>query len=458
MVDKQSSSLVLPIIALSSFLGTFLISAVNIALPSIGLQFELSPVMLSWIVTAFLLSTAMFLLPVGRWADSKGIRKVYKIGIVLFTLATLLIPLSPSGSWMIGLRFLQGIGAAFMNTTGQAILVSGYPVQQRGRVLGISVSATYMGLAMGPFIGGYLTQYAGWPALFWLSGGVGIVVCFIAFRFLGRDLKPEEPTQRPHLRGVLFYMAGLTALVYGSARIPDSTGWILMVAGVVSIVLFIRFESKSQSPVIDIKLFTHNRLFGFSNLAALINYSATTAIVFFLSLYLQQVQGFQPRVAGLILVAQPIMMSLFSPLVGRLSDRVQPRYLASAGMAMCSVGLGAFALLGESTPVGVIVAILLWEGIGFALFSSPNMNTIMSSVEKRNLGVASGTAASMRVVGQIVSMTVVTLLFSLFFGEKLMNEVPNTQFLKAMKWGFTIFAALGFSGIYFSLNRGRLNR
>ena len=253
-------------------------------------------------------------------------------------------------------------------------------------------------------------------------------------------------------------MAGLTALVYGSARIPDSTGWILMVAGVVSIVLFIRFESKSQSPVIDIKLFTHNRLFGFSNLAALINYSATTAIVFFLSLYLQQVQGFQPRVAGLILVAQPIMMSLFSPLVGRLSDRVQPRYLASAGMAMCSVGLGAFALLGESTPVGVIVAILLWEGIGFALFSSPNMNTIMSSVEKRNLGVASGTAASMRVVGQIVSMTVVTLLFSLFFGEKLMNEVPNTQFLKAMKWGFTIFAALGFSGIYFSLNRGRLNR
>ena len=317
------------------------------------------------------------------------------------TIAILPVIALTTGTWLVVLRFVQGIGAAFMNTTGQAILVAAYPPQQRGRVLGISVSATYMGLAMGPFVGGYLTQYAGWTTIFWVSGVLGVAANLFSFRYLGADTK----------------------------------------------------EVHAKAPVFDIRMFTHNRLFAYSNLAALINYSATTAIVFYLSFYLQQVQGFVPRVAGLILVAQPLMMSLFSPLVGRLSDKVQPRYLATAGMAMCSLGLVAFSFLSQTTPIAIVVAILIWEGIGFALFSSPNMNTIMSSVDKRNLAIASGTAASMRVVGQIVSMSVVTVLFSVIFGEKLMHEVTNLQFLKAMKWGFTIFAALGVAGIYFSIRR-----
>lgn len=401
MTDSRRTIAILPVIALTSFMGTFLISSVNIALPAIGRDFELSPVMLSWVVTSFLLSTALFLLPVGLWADRTGVKKVYQYGLLIFTITTFLIPLSATGTWLVVLRFVQGIGAAFMNTTGQAILVAAYPPQRRGRVLGISVSATYMGLAMGPFVGGYLTQYAGWTTIFWVSGVLGVAANLFSFRYLGTDPK----------------------------------------------------DVHTSAPVFDIRMFTHNRLFAYSNLAALINYTATTAIVFYLSFYLQQVQGFVPRVAGLILVAQPLMMSLFSPLVGRLSDKVQPRYLATAGMAMCSLGLVAFSFLSETTPIAIVVAILIWEGIGFALFSSPNMNTIMSSVEKRNLAIASGTAASMRVVGQIVSMSVVTVLFSVIFGEKLMHEVTNLQFLKAMKWGFSIFAALGVAGIYFSIRR-----
>lgn len=401
MTDSRRTIAILPVIALTSFMGTFLISSVNIALPAIGRDFELSPVMLSWVVTSFLVSTALFLLPVGVWADRTGVKRVYQYGLLIFTITTFLIPLSATGTWLVVLRFVQGIGAAFMNTTGQAILVAAYPPQQRGRVLGISVSATYMGLAMGPFVGGYLTQYAGWTTIFWVAGVLGVAANLFSFRYLGADTK----------------------------------------------------EVHATAPVFDIRMFTHNRLFAYSNLAALINYSATTAIVFYLSFYLQQVQGFVPRVAGLILVAQPLMMSLFSPLVGRLSDKVQPRYLATAGMAMCSLGLVAFSFLSETTPIAIVVAILIWEGIGFALFSSPNMNTIMSSVDKRNLAIASGTAASMRVVGQIVSMSVVTVLFSVIFGEKLMHEVTNLQFLKAMKWGFTIFAALGVAGIYFSIRR-----
>jgi MFS family permease len=325
-------------------------------------------------------------------------------------------------------------------------------------VLGISVSAVYMGLALGPFAGGYLTQYTGWTTIFWISGLLGVVANIIAFKYLGNDQTIQKPAQKADFKGVIFYMLGLVALVYGSSHIPGLSGWIIMLSGVTGLLLFWYIESRASNPVFDTKLFTHNKLFAFSNLAALINYTATTAIVFFLSLYLQQVQGFPPRTAGLILVAQPIMMSVFSPLVGRLSDKIQPRYLASMGMAMCSIGLFVLSQFDENTPVWTIVTVLLWEGIGFALFSSPNMNTIMSSVEKSSLGIASGTAASMRVVGQIISMTIVTLLFSVLFDGKMMADVSGESFLTAMHWGFGIFGILGIIGIYFSFNRGKVVR
>jgi MFS family permease len=235
-------------------------------------------------------------------------------------------------------------------------------------------------------------------------------------------------------------------------------GWLLMGGGALSLLVFWFFESRSKWPVFNTRLFTRNRLFAFSNLAALINYSATFAIVFLLSLYLQKIQSFSPRQAGSILIAQPVMMALFSPFAGRLSDRVQPRYLASLGMTMCSIGLVAFALLSENSPVWLIVGLLLWEGLGFAFFSSPNMNTIMSSVEKSQYGQASGSAATMRVVGQMVSMIIATLFFSWLFGAQKVDEVQAPLFLKAMRWAFLSFSAIGIAGIYFSFNRGRMNR
>lgn len=451
--------LILAIVASTSFMGTFLISSVNIALPAIGKEFGLNSVSLSWVVTSFLLSTAMFLLPVGRWADMTGIRKIYKIGLIIFTLTSLLTPFAGSGTWLIILRFMQGIGAAFTSTTGQAILVSAFPPQNRGRVLGISVSTVYLGLAVGPFAGGMLTQYAGWSSIFWVASFLGLIATIIAFSFLGKDNPLEKATSiKPDLKGITFYMLGLLALVYSSSQIPSVIGWLLMVVGILFLYLFWVFESRSAMPLIDTKLFSNNRLFAFSNIAALVNYTATSAIVFFMSLYLQKILDFPPRVAGLILIAQPVVMSAFSPVVGRLSDKVQPRYLASIGMAMCSLGLFAFSFFNTLTPVWFIVVVLLWVGLGFAFFSSPNMNTIMSSVDKSQLGLASGTAASMRVLGQIISMTIVTLLFALLFSGKAIDIIPHHLFLKAMKLGFIIFAIGSLVGIYFSLNRGKVIR
>ncbi len=453
---KQIS--ILAIVATSSFFGTFLISSVNIALPAIEKDFGLDAVTLSWVVTSFLLSTAMFLLPVGRWGDLSGIRRLYKFGMVIFTVSSLLSGFATSGYWLIVMRFLQGIGAAFSSTTGSAILVSAFSPQHRGRVLGMSVSGVYLGLAFGPFFGGFLTQYLGWRSIFFISSGFGLLITIIGFLFLGKDEIQQKVRTKLDFKGTFFYMLGLVSLTYGSARIPQLLGWSLMGAGSVFLLVFWLLENRSENPVLETKLFTHNRLFAFSNLAALINYSATFSIIFLLSLYLQKVKGLSPRDAGSILVAQPIVMALFSPVTGRLSDKVQPRYLATAGMTMCTIGLAAFAFLSETTPITLIVILLFWLGTGFALFSSPNMNTIMSSVQKNQLGLASGSASTMRVVGQITSMTIATLFFAVLFNKQAVETVANPLFLKALKLGFITFATISLAGIYFSFNRGKMAR
>jgi EmrB/QacA subfamily drug resistance transporter len=455
--SKKQISIV-AIVAITSFMGTFLISSINIALPAIEKSFSLDAVTLSWVVTSFLLATAMFLLPVGRWGDLTGIRRIFKVGVIIFTLSSLACGFAISGAWLILFRFIQGIGAAFTSTTGPAILVSAFLPQFRGRVLGISVSAVYLGLSFGPFAGGFLTQYLGWRSIFFVASGFGIITSTVAFLFLGKDGVHSVTGKKADFRGTVFYAAGLVALVYGSARIPATFGWLLMGGGSLSLAIFWVIESRSAFPVIETKLFTRNRLFAYSNLAALINYSATFAIVFLLSLYLQKITGLSPRDAGIILVAQPIMMAVFSPFAGRLSDRIQPRYLATLGMTMCTIGLMAFAFLSSTTPIWKIVVVLIWVGLGFAFFSSPNMNTIMSSVQKNQLGLASGTSATMRVIGQITSMTIATLFFAGLFGKLSVETVSNDLFLTALKWSFMSFTLIGSAGIYFSFNRGRINR
>lgn len=453
---KQNS--ILAIVAITSFMGTFLISSVNIALPEIEKSFNLDAVQLSWVVTSFLLSSAMFLLPAGRWSDLIGIRKFFKTGIIIFTLASLASGFAPGGAWLIAFRFIQGAGAALTSTTGPAILVSAFPTQYRGRALGFSVASVYLGLAFGPFFGGIITQYAGWRSLFYISSIIGVLTAIIAFNFLGKDEASTDKKPKISFKGTLFYMPGLFAMVYGSSQIPEILGWGLMSAGFICLILFWIIESKADFPVFETKLFTKNRLFAFSNIAAMINYSATFAIVFLLSLFLQKIKALSPRDAGMILIAQPAIMAALSPVAGRLSDKIQPRFLATAGMSICTIGLVAFSFLTPTTPIWIIVSLLIMMGLGFAMFSSPNMNTIMGSVDKSQYGLASGTSATMRVLGQIVSMTIVTLFFAALFENHAVKTVPASVFMQAVKWGFACFSVICAAGIYFSFARGKVKR
>jgi EmrB/QacA subfamily drug resistance transporter len=425
-------------------------SAVNIALPAIGAEFRLGAVSLGWVTSAFLLAAAVFLLPFGRLADIVGRKRVFVAGLTVFAIATLLCAVAPSGKALIALRLVQGLGGAMIFGTGTAILTSVYPPDRLGRALGISVAAVYLGLSLGPFLGGVLTEWIGWRGIFLVTAPLALAAAaLVAVRLEGEWA--EAKGERFDLAGSFLYGGALVALMVGLARVPDPSGVALGVVGLLGLGAFIAWEDRAQSPLLELRLFHDNPVFVYSNLAALINYSATFAVPFLLSLYFQLVRGLGPEVAGLILVMQPAVQTIFSPLTGWISDRVQPRILASAGMSIIAFGLYVLAMLGEATPIGLLLGLLALLGLGFALFSSPNTNAVMSSVEPRAYGIASGTLGTMRLLGQMLSMALVLLLFSLVMGE---GSITPPLLLRSARIAFVLFAILCTAGVFASLKRG----
>jgi len=441
--------------AVGSFLTPFMGSSINVALPLIGREFALGAVLLSWVPTAFLLSAAMFLVPVGRLADIYGRKRIFFYGTAVYTLFSLLSAAAFSGVSLILFRFLQGIGGAMIFGTGVAILTSVYPPQERGKALGINVAAVYTGLSLGPFAGGLLTHYFGWRSVFLANVPLGLLVLVLVWLKLKGEWAEAKGESFDFL-GAAVYSLGLVATMYGFSELPSLTGIALVAVGVAGIVAFVAWEGRVKNPVLDVSLFKTNRVFAFSSLAALIHYSATFAVGFLLSLYLQYLKGLTPQDAGLILVAQPVVMALFSPFAGRLSDRIEPRAVASAGMGLTVAGLFALVFLTPETSFGYILAGLILLGIGFALFSSPNTNAIMGAVHRRFYGVAAGTAGTMRMIGQMLSMGIVMVIFAVLLGQARIAPQNYGQFLLGIRTAFAVFAVLCVGGIFASLARGRL--
>ncbi len=443
---------VLLVATLASFLTPFMGSAVNIALPSIGRHFGMDAVSLSWVATAYLLAAAVFLVPFGKLGDIYGRKRVFTLGMIVYTVASLVLAVSPSAAMLIAFRAVQGIGSAMIFGTAVAMLTSVFPPQERGRALGLNVAAVYLGLSLGPFLGGVLTEHFGWRSVFWLNVPLGLMVIAAVFWKLKAEWA-EARGEKFDLGGSLVYGAGLVALMYGFSLLPDLKGVWLIVAGVLGIAVFIWWETRARPPVLDMSLFRNNKPFALSNLAAFISYSATFAVTFLLSLYLQYVKDLTAQEAGLILVAQPAMQAAVSPLAGRISDRVAPRVIASTGMALTTVGLIMLVLVEQDTVTAFIVVTLVVLGLGFGLFSSPNTNAIMGAVEKRFYGVASGTLATMRLTGQMFSMGIAMLIISIFVGR--VEIVPEyfDDLVASMQVAFIVFAALCFLGIFASLAR-----
>jgi len=455
LLDSPAKRAALIVFTISSFLTPFMASAIEIALPRIGREFAIDAIFLSWLATAFLLSAAMFLVPIGRIADIHGRKRVFLIGIVLYTLFSLGCGAASSATMLVVFRVLQGIGSAMMFGTGLAILTSVFPASERGHALGINVAAVYAGLSAGPFLGGLLVEHLGWRSLFYLNLPVGIVVASLVLTKLKGEWAGARG-ERFDLAGSILYGLSLVALMYGFSRLPEPLGVGLLAGGIVGLVLFVRWELRVECPVFDMELLRSNIAFRFSNLAALINYAATFGITFLLSLYLQYVRGFGAEAAGIVLVSRPVLMVITSIYAGRLSDRIEPRVLASAGMALVTAGLVLLVFVDASTPTGYVVACLMVLGLGFGLFSSPNMNAVMSSVQGRSYGVASGTVSTMRLLGQMFSMGIVTLVLAVHMGTVRITPEVHGALVASMHTAFVIFSVLCFAGIFASLARGRI--
>jgi len=454
---STSKTVVLIAITMSSFLAPMALSSVNIALPTMAKELNMNALSLSWVATAYMVAAAMFLVPLGRLADIVGRKKIFLLGAGVFTVASFLLGVSPSTGFIIAFRAMQGIGGSMLFGTGIAILTSVYPTEERGRVFGINVAAVYLGLSAGPFLGGIFTQYVGWRSVFFMNVPLGIAILSFCIWKLREEWAHARGESYDFI-GSLIYAVMLISIMYGFSLLPKTEALLFILPGVAAMLAFVFWEKRTKSPIINMNVFMENRAFTLSNIAALISYSATYAAGFLLSLYLQHIKGLSPTGAGIILVSQPIVQALFSPLAGRVSDRVEPRLVASTGMAVTAAGLFCLALIEAATPMWIIVGDLVVLGLGFAIFSSPNTNAIMSSVETKFYGVASSVLSTMRLLGQMFSMGVAMLLFAVYMGKVEIVPLYYPLLMKSVRIAFLVFGFMCVAGIYASFARGNMRK
>jgi len=461
---------VLLVTTIGSFMAPLDGSIVTIAIPSIASSMMIGIETVVWISLAYLLVLTVLLINAGRFADLRGRKRIYIAGFIIFTTGSALCGASATGLQLVIFRALQGIGAAFIAANAPAIVTESFQSWERGKALGINAMAVYAGLTTGPVIGGILVQSFGWRAIFYVNVPIGILVASLASIRL-REKKIALVGEGFDFAGAVTLSVALASLLV-SLTFGSSFGWSsistvsLLVLAVSALLLFVYAESRmTRHPTFDLTLFTKNRLFAAANTAALLNYTAISGVTFMISIYLQDVQGFQPETAGLFLIAMSVAMALLSPLSGWMADKFGSRSLSTAGMIIVTIGLLLLSQLNAASPASDVVLRLTLLGIGFGLFSSPNTRAIMNSVGRNKLGVASGTLSTMRSTGQSIGLAMVgaviaaslppQVMLQLFTGLMTQGSAAGNDFIAGMSRLFLIAAGMSAVGTIASLVRGR---
>ncbi|MEI7857201.1 MAG: MFS transporter [Methanomicrobiales archaeon] len=453
MHEDSEKRVLLVVASLASFLVPYTVSSLNVALPAISASFDIDAVTLGWVTSAYLLTAAICIVPFGKLADMYGRKRFFILGNILFALGSLLAAVSWSGPVIITARVIQALGGAMVFSTSIAIVTSVFPPGERGRAIGIITATVYAGLSLGPFIGGVLTYNIGWPSIFLINIPLALLVIVLTLLYIPGEWA-EAGKQRFDLTGAALYSVTMFGCIYGLTLLPSYLGIFWMLLGLVVLALFLWWEQRVPAPMVEIALFRKSPVFLFSNIAALINYAMVFAVGFLISLYLQYNRGIDPQTTGLILIAQPVVQMIVSPYTGHLSDRIEPRILATAGMAITTAGLGILMLMSPTTPLVVIIAGLAILGLGYGLFSSPNTNAIMSSVESRHLGLASAMVSTMRAIGQMLSLAIAMLVFSAVIGTVRISPEVYPELQQSVNIAFAVFFILGLIGIAASYVRG----
>jgi len=450
--QEMNKTVVLLIATLATFLTPFMGTSLIIALPSIGNELAVNAILLSWITTAYFLTSAMFAVPFGRIADIYGMKRIFTYGIIILTISTFLAAISPSAEFLVVTRAFQGVASAMIFVTALAIITSVYPPQERGKAIGINIMAGYTGLVLGPVLGGFLTQYLGWRSIFYFIVPLCILVLVLVWWKMTGEWAESRDEKLDHW-GTILYIIMLSLVLIGFSTITGTFGIVMVILGIVGFIGFVIWELRVEHPVLEVKLFFENRRFAYSNLATLITYIATFVVSFLLSLYLQYIKGLDPEVTGLFVVVQTFFMVVISPFAGKLSDKFDPGRLASLGMAIISMGLLIMAFLTEKTSLYVIIAGLAVIGIGIGIFSAPNTHAIMGSVERKYFGVASATLSTMRLLGQTFGMGLILIVFAVYIGAVQFTPQNYPALLTSIQVTFIISVLLSVVAIFASLAR-----
>ncbi|MDR1768643.1 MAG: MFS transporter [Propionibacteriaceae bacterium] len=474
-MGSSAKRMTVVVIVCCQFLNSFTGSAMNVAIPTIGAEFHAAAADLGWVVTAYNMCTVALLLPLGRLADLTNRRAIYLLGLGILTAVAEAAAWAPGLDALIVTRVIQGLGASCIFATGQAILLGAVPDDSRGRAIGWSTAAVYIGLSAGPVVGGFITHHLGWRAVFHVIAVIGLVLVGFAATQLppnaansasaqpaAAPVNPVDPVpaspapslrQRLDLPGMALVTIASLLVTYGLTELPAAPALIALAVGVALLAAFVAHERRTDTPLLPATLWRAGANFVLSNLSALLSYAATFAISYLLAIYLQQVKGLGADLSGVILITSPLVQAVISPWTGRLADRHSPFLLASLGMGLCAAGLVVFAFLDPGTPLWLILAVLAVIGFGFGLFATPNTTAIMSMTPPADHGLTNAFISMVRNLGMVCSMAVITVLVRASFGDAEIATAPVPVITNTMRLAFAIFAGICAVGVFTSLNR-----
>ena len=415
MSSRNLEKFIVLISFMSSIIGVFVINGVIIGVPEIASEFGMNNVIQNWIPTIFVFAVTILTIPAGQLAGKIGFKKTLIIGNVIKLIGFIGIVFAFSTETFLLFRLLQGIGVAFANVSELAIIVLGIAEERRGQSLGITATGVYVGTSAAPVICGFLVQNFGWRSMFYIT------IPFLALCILLMIFKLDtEWTVDKNIKmdkwGSVLYMIGIFLFVYGFTDFLTFAGKVAVVIGVVFLILFAWYELRQTYPVFDVKLFK-NIPFASYNIAGLFGYFAVMVVTTILNYHFQYVRGWDAQTTGLILIISPIVMSITAINAGRLSDRYHPQKIATIGMFIAIFAFLLLAALDANTSLYVVVIAMVLQALGMGMFSSPNLNAIMSSVSKDDVSHASGAQITMRAIGQTMSMALLTLIFSWVMGS-----------------------------------------
>lgn len=420
--DERKKWWVLVAIGAGTFMSALDGSVVNTTLPLIRTSLNSDIATIEWVVTIYLLILSALLLSFGRLGDMQGHKPVYISGFVIFLLSSALCGLAPSATVLVTFRALQAIGAAMIQANSPAILTKSFPADQRGQALGMQATMTYLGLIVGPSLGGWLADQFNWRWVFYINLPIGLVVMWLSLKFIEKD-QSDKKKEHFDLLGACLFTIGLILILIALNQ-GHAQGWTslyiigLMVISAVFIILFINIEKKVAYPILDLHLFK-KRVFTTSVISAVLNYICVYSIIFLMPFFLIQGRGFSPTQTGLILITQPIVMSVIAPISGTVSDRIGTRRPATLGMAILSLGLLSLASLGlESNPQRIALALSIC-GLGTGMFISPNNSALLGSAPRNRQGIAAGILATARNMGMVLGVGLSGAIFTTMLSSQI---------------------------------------